>query len=203
MESISSQHNVSILYGSTAGGIAMQLGISKDEAQALMNLYFSKFPKILDYITDMHNEAKWNHFVVSPFGQRKMQYGTLPCFQGTAVYNGALRNAQNVRIQGPTSSLGLACFAAGNQAIKQLGGRSLATVYDSWELECPIDKAAEVIETAFYYMDDWPLEHFDWLSLPIGVECEISGKSWGQCQVVHRGTNQHDIRAFLDAERSK
>lgn len=193
----------SLLYGSTAGGIAMQLKITYGEAQTLMDLYFSKFPKILEYIEDMHNEAKWNHFVVGPFGQRKMQYGTLPCFEGTAVYNGALRNAQNVRIQGPTSSLGLACFAAGNEAIKKLGGRSLATVYDSWELECPIDRAAEVLETCFYYMDQWPLERFDWLELPIGVEAEISGKSWGQAQVIHRGATQADIEAFLEAERRK
>ena len=189
------------MYGSSAGGIAMQLNIPKNEAQALMDLYFSKFPKIKDYITDMHNEAKWNHFVVGPFGQRKMQYGTLPCFEGTAVYNGALRNAQNVRIQGPTSSLGLACFAAGNQAIKQYGARSLATVYDSWELECPIGRAAEVLETCFYYMDEWPIQQFDWLGLHIGVEAEISGKSWGQAQVIHRGATQADIEAFLEAEK--
>lgn len=193
----------SILYGSSAGGIAMQLGLTRQEGQALMDLYFSKFPKILDYIKDMHNEAKWNHFVVGPFGQRKMQYGTLPAFDNTAVYAGALRNAQNVRIQGPTSSLGLACFAAGNEAIKKLGARSLATVYDSWELECPIDRAAEVLETAFYYMDEWPLERFDWLELPIGVEAEISGLSWGQCQVVHRGTTQQEIEAILAAENKK
>lgn len=193
----------SILYGSSAGGIAMQLGISKNEAQALMDLYFSKFPKILDYIIDMHNEAKWNHFVVGPFGQRKMEYGTLPAFSGTAVHNAALRNAQNVRIQGPTSSLGLACFSAGNDAIKPLGGRSLATVYDSWELECPIERAAEVLETAFWHMEEWPLGRFDWLTLPIGVEAEISGRSWGQAQVVHRGATQKEIEAFLDAERTK
>lgn len=179
----------------------MQLGISKNEAQGLMDLYFSKFPKILEYIVDMHNEAKWNHFVVGPFGQRKMQYGTLPAFAGSAVYNGALRNAQNVRIQGPTSSLGLACFSAGNDAIKKFGARSLATVYDSWELEAPIERAAEVLEVAFHYMEEWPLERFEWLTLPIGVEAEISGHSWGQCQVVHRGTSQADIERLLAAEK--
>lgn len=179
----------------------MQLKISVKEAQTLMDLYFTKFPKILDYINDMHNEAKWNHFVVGPFGQRKMQYGTLPCFEGTAVYNGALRNAQNVRIQGPTSSMGLACFAAGNEAIKKLGARSLATVYDSWELECPIERAAEVLETAFYYMNEWPLEQFEWLTLPVGVEAEISGKSWGQAQVIHRGATQAEIEEFLKKEQ--
>jgi hypothetical protein len=151
----------------------------------------------------MHNEAKWNHYGVGPFGQRKMQYGTYPCFEGTAVYNAALRNMQNVRIQGPTSSLGLACFAAGNQAIKQYGGRSLATVYDSWELECPVEHAAEVLETCFYHMEEWPLENFDWLTLPIGVEAEISGLSWGQAKVIHRGASQKDIESFLKEEKEK
>ena len=37
-----------------------------------------------------------------------------------------------------------------------------------WELECPIDRAAEVLETCFYYMNEWPLQRFDWLTLPIG-----------------------------------
>lgn len=186
-----------ILYGSTAGGVALNLGISYKEAEALIALYFSKFPKIQEYITNVHNEAVWNHMGVGPFGQRKMQYGTLPCFEGTAVWNAALRNQQNVRIQGTSSSAGLACFAAGNSGIKKLGGRSLATVYDSWELECPRDKAAEVLEMCFYYMEEWPLENFDWLTLPIGVEAEISGKSWGQAQVVHRGSTQQQIEEML------
>jgi len=190
-----------ILYGSTAGGVALNLGISYAEAEALINLYFSKFPRIKEYIENVHNEAIWNHMGVGPFGQRKMQYGTLPCFKGTAVWNAALRNQQNVRIQGTSSSAGLACFAAGNNGIKSLGGRSLATVYDSWELECPREHAAEVLEMAFYYMEEWPLKEFDWLTLPIGVEAEISGKSWGQCSVIHRGSTQAQIEEFLKKEQ--
>lgn len=87
----------SILYGSTAGGIARQLAISVKEAEGLMELYFSKFPLIKEYIQDMHNECQWNKYGVSSFGQRKMAYGALPCFEGTAVYAAALRNMQNVR----------------------------------------------------------------------------------------------------------
>ena len=192
-----------ILYGSTARGVALSLNITIKEAEALIALYFDKFPLIKTYIDDMHNEARWNHFGVGPFGQRKMQYGTLGCFANTAVYNAALRNQQNVRIQGTSSSLGLACFAAGNEAIKKLGARSLATVYDSWEIECPIEHAAECLETCFYYMEEWPLENFDWLTLPVGVEAEISGKSWGQASVVHRGMNQAEIEEFLRKEQEE
>ena len=191
-----------ILYGSTAAGVAANLGITFAEAEALINLYFSKFPKIKEYIADMHNEAIWNHMGVNSFGQRKMQYGTLPPFKGTSVWNGGLRNQQNVRIQGTSSSAGLACFAAGNEAIKEFGGISLATVYDSWELECPIENAAKVLELCFYYMEEWPLEKFDWLTLPIGVEAEISGKSWGAAKGIPRGSTQAQIEEFLRAEGS-
>ena len=38
-----------------------------------------------------------NNMVIGPFGQRKMEYGAMSIFKNTAVYNGALRNAQNVR----------------------------------------------------------------------------------------------------------
>lgn len=73
-------------------------------------------------------------------------------------------------------------------------------MYDSWELECPRENAGAVLEQCFYFMEEWPLENFDWLTLPIGVEAEISGKSWGQAQVVHRGTTQAEIEALLAKE---
>ena len=82
-------------------------------------------------------------------------------------------------------------------------GISQHKCYDSWELECPIENAAEVIETCFYYMEEWPLENFEWLTLPIGVECEISGKSWGQAEVIHRGINQQQVEEFLRKEASQ
>ena len=85
-----------VLYGSTANGVALNLGISLAQAEELIRLYFDNFPKIKDYIERTHLMSKWNHYLVSPFGQRKMQYGTLPVFERTAVYNAALRNSQNV-----------------------------------------------------------------------------------------------------------
>jgi DNA polymerase-1 len=86
-----------IIFGSTAGGVAAGLGISTQEAQALIDMYFSLFPKIKDYIENTHKMALANHMVTTPFGRRKMEFGTLPCFKYTAVWNAALRNSQNVR----------------------------------------------------------------------------------------------------------
>ena len=173
------------------------MGISYAEAERLINLYFNAYPGVKEYIENSHNMAIWNNFVITPFGQRKQQFGTMPVFEKTAVFNGALRNSQNVRIQGPTSTLGLYCFAKVNEAVKPRGALCISTVYDSLELEVPIERAAEVLEIAFYYMNDYPVEVFDWLTLPIGTEAEI-GYNWGDAEVVHRGSSQEEILRILE-----
>lgn len=176
----------------------MQLNISKDEAERLMNMYFKAYPGVKDYIEESHNMAIWNHKVWTPFGQYKHEYAAQQVFKKTAVYNAALRNAQNVRIQSATSTLGLVTFAHLDAEIVKQDPRnkSICTVYDSVEFEVPIENAAKVINTAFYYMNDWPLEYFDWLDLPIGVEGEI-GYNWGQVEQVKPGITQNEVEAIL------
>ena len=48
----------------------------------------------------------------------------------------------------------------------------------------------------FYYMNDFPVEHFDWLDLPVGCDVEI-GTRWGNLKGVHRGITQPEIEAIL------
>lgn len=198
MRQVAKTLTFSILYGSSAGGIAMQLNISKDEAERLMNMYFKAYPGVKDYIEESHNMAIWNHKVWTPFGQYKHEYAAQQVFKKTAVYNAALRNAQNVRIQSATSTLGLVVFAHLAAELERQDSRNLGicTVYDSVEFEVPIENAAKVINTAFYYMNDWPLEYFDWLDLPIGVEGEI-GYNWGQVEQVKPGITQNEVEAIL------
>jgi DNA polymerase-1 len=118
----------SILYGSTAAGIALALGIERKEADRLIALYFNAFPGIKQYIEDTHSMARENGYIISPFGQIKWEFGTEEMYKGSAVYNAALRNAQNVRIQGTTSTLGLITFATLNEALKKIGCRAICTV---------------------------------------------------------------------------
>lgn len=117
-------------------------------------------------------------------------------FRGSAVYNGSMRNAQNVQIQGPASTLGLICFAMLNRALKAIGGRAVLTVYDSVEFEVPFGREAEAIEMAFYYLDDWPVENFDWLDFPIGSDGEL-GLTFGMLEHVHRGITQEECDHIL------
>ncbi len=188
-----------ILYGSSSAGIAFNIGISKEKAEELIRLYFNTFPGIKTYVENTHEMALLNQYVFGPFYQRKHTFGTLPVFKGTAVYNGALRLAQNVRVQNTASSFGLFCFTKLNQAIKRIGGKCLCTVYDSIELEVPIDRAAEAVELIYYYLNEYPVEYFTWLDLPVGIEVEI-GKSWGSAEVVHKGVTQEEILKILSKQ---
>lgn len=187
----------SLLYGSTAGGIAFQLGIEKEEAERIMAMYFKAYPGLQRFIENAHATALGNKFVITPFGRRKQQYGCHDVFKSTAAYNAALRNSSNVLVQGSCSDLGLVSFAHLNTEIKALGGMSTACVYDSTELDVPLKKAAEAIELTFKYLQEFPVEFFDWLDLPIGCEVEVSMSSWGECETIHRGITQAELEAVL------
>ena len=177
----------------------MTLGISESEANRLIAMYFKQFPLIEVYVKDAHNMAMYNQYVMNTFGQCKKEFGTMSLFKGTAVYNAALRNAQNVRVQSTASSAGLYAFTSLNRGIKELGGKSLCTVYDSVELEVPFSKAADSVEKVFYHMDDEPVKVFDWLDLPIGCDVEV-GFDWFDMIKVHRGITQKEIEESLVKE---
>jgi DNA polymerase I len=186
----------SIIYGSSEGGIAMQLNVDKAEAARLMNLYFDTYPGLKKFIDESHKIAMWNQMVVTPFGQRKKEYGTHKVFKPTAAYNAALRNSANVRVQSTTSTLGLITFTHLNEDVKQRDSKSICTVYDSTEIEAPIGRAAEVVDRVFYFMDQFPMEHFDFLETPIGCEVEV-GTRWGNLETIHPGTSQAEIEQLI------
>ncbi len=146
-----------------------------------------------------HRKAEDNLFVYSPFGQRKQEWGIHPAFRGSSVYNAAKRNAQNVSIQGPASTFGLICFAMLNRELRKRDlGRCVLTVYDSVEFEVKQGCEAEAIELAYYYLDDWPLETFDWLPFKVGCDGEL-GPTFGTLAEVHRGISQEECEEVLQS----
>lgn len=187
-----------LLYGATVNSIARDLGIELPEAQEIVDAYFNIYPRVKAFIADCHAMAGDNQFVVTPFAQRKMEFGTLPMFRGSAAFNAAKRNAQNVMIQSPASTLGLVVFTELNRRMKEIGGQCICTVYDSIEIEVPLARAEEAVKLGYYVMNDWPQEVFDWLNFPIGADGEI-GWNWGDVEPVHATQSQADIMAMLAA----
>jgi DNA polymerase-1 len=188
-----------LLYGSSVAGIAATLNVTIPEAEAIIAGYFDRFPDVKVYIDDCHAMARMNHYMVTPFGQRKQEHGSRDVFRGTSVYNASFRNAQNVSIQSPASTVGLICFAMLDRDLRRRGiGRAVLTVYDSVEFEVLHGHEAEAAELAYYYLDDWPVDNFDWLTFKIGCDGEI-GFNFGELHKIHRGVTQEDIEELLNA----
>ena len=62
--------NFGIIYGITPYGLAKQLSISNTEGKQYIEQYFSRFPKIKDYMNYQINFAKTNSYVETIFGRR-------------------------------------------------------------------------------------------------------------------------------------
>jgi DNA polymerase-1 len=95
--------NFGLAYGQGAFGLAETLGVSRTEAQIIINRYFMRFAKVKDYMTETVELAKKNGYVETIFGRRRY----ILEFQSK---NGAVRKfgeraAINAPIQGAASDL--------------------------------------------------------------------------------------------------
>ena len=62
--------NFGLIYGMSAFGLARQLNIPRNEAQKYMDLYFERYPGVLEYMEDTRNSAKDKGYVSTVFGRR-------------------------------------------------------------------------------------------------------------------------------------
>ncbi len=62
--------NFGLLYGMSSFGLAKQLNIPREAAQAYINLYFDRYPKVKSYIDQVRNTAKTQGYVETLFGRR-------------------------------------------------------------------------------------------------------------------------------------
>ncbi|MDX1303952.1 DNA polymerase I [Photobacterium sp.] len=62
--------NFGLIYGMSAFGLAKQLGMGRNEAQDYMNVYFERYPGVLEYMESTRTTASEQGFVETLFGRR-------------------------------------------------------------------------------------------------------------------------------------
>lgn len=95
--------NFGILYGSTAFGLSQNLGISRTEAQEIIQSYFTEFPSIKRYMDDAINMAREKEFVETILGRRR--YLRDINSRNITTRGFAERNAINAPIQGSAADI--------------------------------------------------------------------------------------------------
>ena len=165
--------NFSIIYGISSFGLAGQLGVSRGEAQKIIDAYMDGLPEIREYIEYIKNFATTHACVYTPWGRRI----ELPGVKSARTRAYAMRAAINAPIQGFEADLMRRAMVNIDRDIMQPNAdkiRMIMQVHDEIIFECDeslADVFAKQIETA--------MEKVTKLSVPLAADYVI-GKCWGK-----------------------
>jgi DNA polymerase-1 len=170
--------NFAILYGISRWGLAQRLETTPDEAQAMIDAYFERFPGIRAYIGDTLTHARETGFTTTLFG-RKTHF---PRLRSNVQHErqGAERAAINAPIQGTAADIIKRAMARMGPALAAeglTGTKMLMQVHDELVFEVPeaeVDGATAVIR----HVMERAAEPAITLSVPLGVEIG-TGPNWG------------------------
>ncbi|WP_374528576.1 DNA polymerase I [Novosphingobium sp.] len=170
--------NFAILYGISRWGLAGRLGVSSDEAQAMIDRYFERFPGIRAYIHATLEGVKANGYSETLFG-RKCWFPRISSPNG-AERQGSERAAINAPIQGTSADIIKRAMVRMMPALDAAGlghVKMLLQVHDELVFELPesdVAAADEVIRTVMAGAAEPSVR----LDVPLGVEVG-TGPSWG------------------------
>ena len=170
--------NFAILYGISRWGLAARLGVSADEAQAMIDRYFERFPGIQRYIHETLESVRERGYSETLFG-RKTWFPRINS-RNQAERQGSERAAINAPIQGTSADIIKRAMARMMPALQEAGlgqVKMLLQVHDELVFELPeadVGAARPVIELVMATAAEPAVK----LSVPLGVEIG-TGLSWG------------------------
>jgi len=164
--------NFSIPYGTTAFGLAGQLGAPRQLAEELMQTYLARFPGVASYMKEIVERARREGAVTTLLKRRR----PLPDLQASSppVRQAAERTAINTPIQGSAADIMKLAMLKVDAGLRAGGlcARLLLQVHDEVVLETPpeeVDVLCDLVRTAM--RDAYPL------IVPMEVEVKI-GPNW-------------------------
>jgi DNA polymerase-1 len=129
--------NFGIIYGSSAFGIANQLGIAQAEAQATIDRYFERYRGVRRFLDETVEQARARGFVRTLLGRRRY----LPDLssRNRALRQSAERMAVNTVIQGTAADLIKKAMVDVAEALREAGSaaRMILQVHDELVFETP------------------------------------------------------------------
>ena len=170
--------NFAILYGISRWGLGGRLGVSPDEAQAMIDRYFERFPGIRNYIHTTLESVRTQGYSETLFG-RKTWFPRINSSNANERA-GSERAAINAPIQGTAADIIKRAMARMLPALGEAGlghVRMLLQVHDELVFELPEADAAAASDVIRAVMAG-AAEPMVKLSVPLGVEVGF-GPSWG------------------------
>jgi DNA polymerase-1 len=164
--------NFSIIYGKTAFTLGKEFGVPTREAQAFIDAYLDRYPRVRVLLEEIIRETRRSGKVRTLFGRQRYvpEIGS----RNRTTRSAAERVAVNTPIQGTAADLIKKAMIDLHQRLREekLRTRLLLQVHDELVLEAPdeeVDRASAVVRETMEQV--YPLE------VPLRVDLKI-GSSW-------------------------
>jgi DNA polymerase-1 len=167
-----------VAYGMSEHGLAGQLGIPREEARTFIDQYYSRFPKVREYMLGVVEEARRDGYVTTVLGRRRYLPDLMS--RNRAVREAAERTAINTPIQGSSADIiKLAMLAIARQVLPAYPDvRMTLQIHDELLFEVPANLVAEVAQRVCSQMETaFPL------SVPLVAEAK-AGPNWAEMRPV-------------------
>jgi DNA polymerase-1 len=169
--------NFAILYGISRWGLAARLEVPPEEAQAMIDTYFQRFPGIQRYIHETLESVRACGYSQTLFG-RKTWFPRINS-KNQAERQGSERAAINAPIQGTSADIIKRAMARMLPALAEAGltdVRMLLQVHDELVFELPEGRVEAATPIIRRVMAEAALPSVE-LTVPLGIEIG-TGQSW-------------------------
>jgi len=170
--------NFGIAYGKTAYSMAPELGITSEEAEALLSYFFDGRPKLRDWIAQQHRDVLKNGYVLTPMGR------IIPVPDAFSRDKKLVHHAKNCGVNYPIQSSASDIIEITNNHL-MFGLRDdhyktlfLSTVHDSLEYDVYPGELFQVMKRLIYLYEVKMPQIYPWITCPLRMDI-VLGTSWG------------------------
>lgn len=146
--------NFLLIYGGSPLALASSLGVSKQEGQALYDLYFDTYKNVTKFMASQKRYGHRHLYVLTLLGRRRHLEGINASDWGTKGYYERL--SVNSPIQGSAADIAISAqiLLENDEELKQLGYRQLLQVHDEVVGVCPKKNKEKVAARKQYLMEN-------------------------------------------------
>lgn len=176
MRSAAKTVNFSIVYGISDYGLSQDLGVSIQEAHTYIEKYYSKYPKIREYLDSLKASGYDKGYVETMFKRRRNLRELTSPNRNVRMFGE--RAAMNTPIQGTAADIIKIAMNRVSKDLKQAGlqARLILQVHDELIIECAEKHIAPVSVILKNAMETAAV-----LTVPLISEVRV-GKSWFECK---------------------
>lgn len=167
--------NFGIIYGQQAFGLSQEIGVTVEEANLFIKMYFKQYPRVKEYVEECRRKARETGRAVTYTGRERL----IPEINSKngMIRAAAERLAINTPLQGTAADLIKMAMLAIDQRLKKERCESymILQVHDELIFEIP-DIEIEMMQTLVREM----MQEVLVLKVPLVVDITI-GKNWAEC----------------------